>query len=159
MTWLPIHFRKNVLRTPFIGQESGGALVELGITISILSCFLLGAGEFGRLAYAAIEVSNAAHAAAAYGAQTHTTASDTSGMKSIASSDAANVSGMTATPTHFCVCSNGSSSTCAATDCATSRIIEYVQVNTSATFDPKIYVPGLPKSYNLKAQAIMRVMQ
>ena len=102
---------------------------------------------------------NAAHAAAAYGAQTHTTASDTSGMKSIASSDAANVSGMTATPTRFCVCSNGSSSTCAATDCATSRIIEYVQVNTSATFDPKIYVPGLPKSYNLKAQAIMRVMQ
>ena len=47
-------------------------------------CFLLvpiliGSAEFARAAYAYIEVSNAARAAVAYGAQTHATALDTAG--------------------------------------------------------------------------------
>jgi Flp pilus assembly protein TadG len=149
----------RALMVAFLRRESGGALIELALGITIFSTILLGAAEFGRLAYASIEVSNAAHAAAAYGAQTHSTASDSSGMLTIATADAANVSGMTATARQYCVCANGSSSTCAPTDCSSSRILEYVQVNTTAKFDPKIYVPGLPKSYTLKAQAIMRVMQ
>jgi hypothetical protein len=80
-------------------------------------------------------------------------------MQQAALNDSLNISGLSATPTHFCKCGDGSASTCAATDCASSHIVLYVQVNTSAAVNPLIYVPGLPKSYTLRGQAIMRVEQ
>jgi Flp pilus assembly protein TadG len=44
--------------------ESGQALVELALTMSMLIVMLLGAVQMGLLAYAAIEVANTAKAAA-----------------------------------------------------------------------------------------------
>src|ERR1035437_1609508 len=140
-------------RRAAIGDDSGQALVELAVGLTICIALILGAAEFGRLAYASIEISNAAHAGAAYGAQTHTSASDSSGMRTAATQDGANVTGLSAAASHFCSCSNGSASTCAATDCASSRIIEYVQVNTTGTVDPYFHVPGLPKTYTLTGKA------
>lgn len=139
--------------------EHGQALVELALTMPLLALLLLGAAEVGRLAYASIETANAARAGVQYGAQNHITASDYQGMETAALDDGPNVSGLAAAATNFCGCANGAASTCAAGDCAGSRIIEYVQVNTSATFDPLIYCPGLPKTFNLNGQAIMRVWQ
>jgi hypothetical protein len=140
-------------------DQSGNTLIELALGMMLCMTLVLGAGECGRLAYAAIEISNAAHAGAQYGAQTHTTASDTSGMQNAALLDGPDVTGLSAQGSHFCQCSDGTASTCKATDCSTSRIIEYVRVNTSGTVDPKIYVPGLPKSYTITGTAIMRVVQ
>ena len=140
-------------------EDSGSALVELALGSMLCMTLALGAGEFGRLAYAAIEISNAAHAGALYGSQSHTTASDNSGMQIAALQDGPDVTGLTAQPSHFCTCSDGTASSCKSTDCSTSRIIEYVQVNTSGAVDPKIYVPGLPKTYTITGQAIMRVEQ
>jgi Flp pilus assembly protein TadG len=159
--------RRNYTREPApkglwmdaVADESGNTLVELALGVMLCMTLMLGAGEFGRLAYAAIEISNAAHAGAQYGSQTHTTASDTSGMQTAATQDGPNVTGLTATASHFCTCSDGTASTCKATDCSTSRIIEYVQVNTSGNVDPKIYVPGLPRSYTITGLAVMRVVQ
>jgi Flp pilus assembly protein TadG len=142
-----------------MGDDSGSALIELAIGLTVCVTLIIGAAEFGRLAYASIEISNAAHAGAAYGAQTHTSASDTSGMQAVAALDGPNVTALSATASHFCSCSNGSTSTCAATDCASSRIIEYVQVNTTGTVDPYFHVPGLPKTYTLTGKAVMRVVQ
>ena len=157
---LPTGYWRILLRLQAgITGDSGGALVELALAISLVSTLLLGAAEFGRLAYASIEVTNAAHAGAHYGAQSHTTAADNAGMKTAATQDAANVSGMTATATHTCACADGTASTCQAADCAASRILVYVQVNTSATVDPLIYVPGLPKTYTVKGKAVMKVVQ
>ncbi len=140
-------------------EDSGQAFVELALSMTILVLLLTGAAEFGRLAYAGIEVSNAARAGVGYGAQNHITASDNAGMQSAATNDGSNVAGLTATATHFCSCSNGNASTCAPTDCAGARIIEYVQVNTTASVDPLFHVPGLPRTYTLNGQAIMRVVQ
>jgi len=156
---LRTRLRGMFTRSHCVHEESGQALIELALGMTILTALILGAGEFGRLAYASIEVSNAAHAGAAYGSLTHTSASDNSGMQTAATQDAPDVTDITATASHFCVCSNGTTSTCAATDCAASRIIEYVQVNTSAVIDPKIYVPGLPKRYTVTGKAVMRVVQ
>jgi Flp pilus assembly protein TadG len=127
--------------------------------MSVCITLLLGAAELGRLAYASIEVSNAAHAGVQYGAQSHTDAADNAGMRTAATLDAPDVPGISATASHFCKCSNGTTSNCLVTDCSTSRIIEYVQVTTTATVDPKIYVPGLPRSYTVNGNAIMQVMQ
>jgi hypothetical protein len=79
-------------------------------------------------------------------------------MQTAASRDAPDVSNLTATATQFCQCADGTSSTCATTDCS-GRPILYVQVVTSASVDPLIYVPGLPKSYTLSGKAVMRVVQ
>lgn len=143
-------------------DESGQAFVELALSMTILILLLTGAAEFGRLAYAGIEVSNAARAGVAYGAQNHITASDNAGMQSAAVNDGPNVGSLTATATSFCTCSSNLSSqvSCVATSCTGgARLIEYVQVNTSAAVNPLLYVPGLPKTYTLRGQAIMRVVQ
>ena len=139
--------------------EKGSALIELVAGLSILVTLILGAAEFGRLAYAGIEVSNAAHAGAAYGSESRTYAADITNIRTAATQDAPDVPGLTATASYFCQCSNGSSSTCAVTDCSTSRIITYITVNTTGTINPLIYLPGLPKSYILSGQAVMRVEQ
>lgn len=150
---------KAAMRRAFPRANSGQALVELAVTMPILVILLLGAAEFGRLAYAAIETSNAARAGVQYGAQNHVTASDFGGMQVAALDDGPNVPGLTATAVHFCGCADGTPSTCATGDCAGSRMLEYVQVNTSTTFDPLIYCPGLPTTYTLNGQAVMRVWQ
>jgi hypothetical protein len=140
-------------------EDSGQALVEAALGLTVCVTILIGASEFGRMAYASIEVANAAHAGVAYGSLSHTDATDNAGMQLAATQEAPDVSGVSATASHFCKCSDGTASTCAVADCSTTRIIEYVQVRTTATFDPKIYLPGLPKSYTLNGNAIMRVVQ
>ncbi len=126
-------------------RETGTALVELALTLPLLVVLLAGAAQYGRLAYLAIEVANAARAGAAYGAQNHATASDTGvngGMVLAAKNDATDVTGtdvttaLSATASNLCACSNAlaSTSACSSTfSCSgTNRIVEYVQVKTSA---------------------------
>jgi TadE-like protein len=157
-----------------IRGDIGQALVELALVLPLFVLLLIGSAEFGRLAYFGIEVSNAARAGVAYGAQSHITASDYTGMQLAATSDGSNVvglpsactglsvNGLCAVASRFCSCSGAGSSTCKSGDCTSgtgNRIIEFVQVNTTAVVDPLFYVPGLPRSYTLGGQAIMRVEQ
>jgi Flp pilus assembly protein TadG len=155
--------RKNLQSSGLVPSgllnEEGSALIELAVGLTICTTLILGAAEFGRLAYAGIEVSNAARAGAQYGSQSRTLAADLTNITTAATQDAPDVSGISATASYFCQCSNGGASTCAVTDCSTSRIVEYVQVNTSAAVSPGIYVPGLPRSYTLTGKAVMRVVQ
>lgn len=150
------------------GDETGQALVELALLLPVLMVLLIGAAEFGRLAYAAIEVSNAARAGVAYGGQNHITASDIPGMKSAATNDGSDIiawkpTGLSATASNSCACGSAPSSavTCstALATCAASRVLETVQVNTTAIVNPLFHVPGLPQTYTLNGQAIMRVEQ
>jgi Flp pilus assembly protein TadG len=138
--------------------ESGQSLVETALGVSLCGILMLGAVEFGRLAYAGIEVSDAARVGAEFGSQSHALAQDLANMQVAGSQDAPNVSNLTVTATHFCQCSDGTSIQCTS-DCSGLRLIEYVQVVTSASVDPLIYVPGLPKSYTLSGKAVMRVVQ
>ncbi len=147
---------------PLKRNDRGQALVELALMFPIFILLLVGAAEFGRLAYAAIEVSNAARAGASYGAQSHITASDFTNIQLAATQDALNVSGVSATAADSCACSSGGTITCstALTSCPSpNRIIEYVQVNTSGTIDPLFHYPGLPTTFTLTGQSIMRVQQ
>jgi hypothetical protein len=78
-------------------NESGQSLVELALTLPLLLLFLLGAVELGQVCYGAISVSNAAKAAAQYGAQNGSTAVNTAGMLTAARADVGNVPGLTKT--------------------------------------------------------------
>lgn len=151
--------------------DIGQAFVELALVLPIFVLLLLGAAEVGRLAYAAIEVSNAARAGVAYAAQSHTTASDTSSTGGIilaAQTEAPDITTLTATATLSCSCESstgtmpapGSCTGVTLTSCpGTSRIVEFVQVNTSAPVNTVFHVPGIPNSVTFKGQATMRVVQ
>ena len=135
-------------------------MIELALVLPIFVLLLIGAAEVARLAYASIEVSSAARAGIQYGAQNHITAIDINGMKQAAINDGSNIATLQATATNFCVCSDGTSITCAnASMNCNARILDYVQVNTSAVVDPLFHCPGLPKTFTIAGQAAMRVEQ
>lgn len=144
----------------FRRDRSGQALVELAIALPLLLLILLGGVELARICYAAIEVSNAAHAAAQYailnsGAfnPNDATGLDSPGMLRAAKADAYDVNTILNTPvtfstnypTYTCSCSGtGTVTACAPsppTGCATSNLVTTVKVQTQTTFDPLIYIP------------------
>lgn len=147
----------NVCRQLF-RCNSGQSLVETALAVSLCGVLMLGAAEFGRLAYAGIEISDSARAGVEYGSQSRATALDLPNMKVAALASAPDVPNLTLTASSFCKCADGTSSTCATSDCSGSRIVTYVQVNTSGNINPLIYVPGLPKTYSLSGKAVMRVV-
>src|SRR5487761_1520239 len=128
-------WRSGILaHRPVLHGDLGQAMVELALIMPIFVLLIVGAAEFGHLAYAAIEVTNAARAGVAYGSQTHITASDDVDIQLAAIKDGSNVTNLSATSSHFCSCSTGGSVDCttALTSCPSpARIIEYVQANTT----------------------------
>jgi Flp pilus assembly protein TadG len=147
------------LRRNHLAESNGQASVELALSLPLLTALLLIIVEAGRICLVAIALASAARAGVQYGAQNLTTVSDSAGMQAAALADAPNLTGMTATPVHYCKCSDGTTSTCLATDCAASHRLTYVKVTTSATYTPWFNWPGVPLTTTLTTKAIMRVSQ
>ena len=149
-------------RLAAIREDAGQALIELALMVPLFILLLLGATEFGTLAYDGIEVSSAARAGVAYGSQSSATAADIAGIQSAATNDGTDVDGISATATQFWSCSstpstqNSSPPTCSGTG---NHVLHYVQVKTTAVVSSTIHVSGLPSSYTLHGLAIMRVVQ
>lgn len=138
----------------------GQALVELALVLPILVSMLAGTAVVGIIAYASIEVTNAALAGVSYGAQNHTTASDSANIILAATQDASNISKISATTSISCTCSDGTAITCATagTSCVSpARIIESVTVNTSAPITTGFNFPGIASTITLTGSATMRV--
>ncbi len=140
-------------------NTSGQALLEAALTLCVLCILLLGAAEFGRVTYAAIEVTRAARAGVQYGDAGTTTATDATGIATAAANEAPDISDLTTVSSVSCSCANGGTSTCLNTDCPGSSIIVTLTVRTTATFDPGIYIPGLPTTYTLHGLAVQQVLQ
>jgi Flp pilus assembly protein TadG len=149
------------------GSEAGTALVETALVFPILILLLAGAAAIAQATYAAIEVSNAARAGVAYGAQSVSQSADTTGIQTAAANDAGDLSAtLTTTPTVTGICSSGNSctganSTCTNSDCTTvpgDHIEWTLTVKTSAKFNPVIPVPGISGSLTLKGQAVQKVL-
>lgn len=138
-------------------SETGGSLLETALLVPMLTLLFLAVIDVGRLAYMSIEVSNAARAGASYGAQSHLTAVNSTGIGQAAKNDASDLTGLTATATHYCQCSNGTSQvTCSLSSCTSARLLVYVQVSTSATFTPWFPFKGSPGSWSLSGLSTMR---
>ncbi len=142
-------------RVPQPCGESGQALIETSIASTLLVLLLLGAVELGRMAYAAIEVSNAARAAAQYGAMgggafltSDATGLDATGMLNAAQADAGNLGSAVqwnGNPTYSCSCTGGGTPSCTPpaipSGCTTSHLVIKINVKVKATFNPLIYIP------------------
>ncbi len=133
--------------------------MELALSMPLMLMMFLVVVETGRAYYIAISVGNAARAGVQYGAQNLTTANDNTGMQLAASNNAPNLTSMTATASHFCVCSDGTASTCLATDCAGSHRLVYTQVITAAPYSPLINFMGALPAMSVPGKATMRVVQ
>jgi Flp pilus assembly protein TadG len=155
-----------------VHDDNGQAFVELALVLPMLVLLVLGGAEIGRLAYAGIEVSNAARAGVAYAMQNHSTASGSSSYANIAAvakQDAPNIPNLVVDPqilTCYCEDSAGVTTSFASCDPAVANtttcaspavIVMYVQVNTHASIDTGIHLPAIPNSVTLQGKSIMRV--
>ncbi len=64
--------------------ENGSAIVELALCVPVLILIVLGTGDFARVFYTSIALSDAARAGAQYGAHSVTQSGNTSGMQTAA---------------------------------------------------------------------------
>jgi Flp pilus assembly protein TadG len=137
-------------------QEEGSALIELALLLPVFLVLFMGMVDLGRGFFAAIEISEAAEAAATYGVQQP---EDTAGIQAAATLGAANVNNVTATVATGCQCSDGSSVQPGCTNppvnCP-SNPVTYIQVTTNASYTPIFKYPGLPSTFTLQGTAQMR---
>jgi Flp pilus assembly protein TadG len=147
---------KQLRSMPTLFDEQSSSLVELALVMPMLVFLMVGAIEFGQAYYVSIEVTSAAEAGASYGVINLT---DTAGMASAAILDAADVPAMTASATWGCECSDGSNATvnCTSVPACSANLVDYVDVNTSVTFQPMLTYPGMPSNLALKGHSRMRV--
>jgi hypothetical protein len=76
-------------------------------------------------------------------------------MQAAALNSVPNLTGMTATATRSCKCSNGSAVSCTGT-CTGGPMSVYVQVTTQTTAQNAFSYPGLSFSGAVSAKAVMR---
>ncbi len=149
-------------------SEQGQAMVEVALGMPLLFLLMLGAVEFGRLAFAAIEISSSAKAAAQYGAQNHATALDRPGMLRAAQNEyfstGLTLTSPSGTSGYACTCADtGATVSCTDNDitapaCPGSYVEVQITVQTQATFDAGIHVAGV-NSITLHGNAIQKVLQ
>ncbi|MGA8144035.1 MAG: TadE family protein [Candidatus Acidiferrales bacterium] len=145
-----------------IRESDGQSLLEFALLTPIILVLLVGVIEVGRFAYLSILTANAARAGVQYGAQSLTAASDGPGMAAAALNDAQNIPGMTVPVTrHFCSCASSSTAElpCPAICGLGDHALVYVQVQTNGTFTALFHYPGLPATFPVNGNAVMRVAQ
>lgn len=138
--------------------ESGQALIEAAIAAPLFFVLLMGAAELARVAYAAIEIQNAAEEVALYGAQTQgsvlgNSAAGNAAATQVAQTDAGNLTGVSASMSYGHYCSDGTAADSKTYACATGYPETSVNVITAVSFDPLIHIPGLPSKFNLIGNA------
>ena len=142
----------------------GQSSIELALGLPFLVLVLFLVAEFARVFYVAMGVASAARAGVQYGAQSYVKAVDNSGMTAAALNDGKNISGLTATPTHFCMCNGAQCSpaqssacivSCSAPPSTCTEPKVFVQVTTTATFNTGT-IFGLPSNIPLRSVAVLQ---
>lgn len=140
----------------FLGEQLGSSLMETTLLLPILVLLLVGAVDYGRGFFSAMEVSSAAEAGAMYGT---TNPTDTAGITTMAQMDAKDVSGLNVSASYGCECADGTGIvvSCATTLVCTNNVVRYVDVSTSANYSPILPYPLIPSSFALKGHSRMRM--
>ena len=149
-------------------NEFGGALVETALTAPVLLLMLLGMVEFGRVAYIAIQASNAARAAVSYGSQNQITAVDTGGMTAVAQLEASGLASqnvnLTVSAVGNCSCSSPDTTVtpfaCSGASTALcpdpSFVEQTLNVTVTATFNPFVHAGNWPGSFTITGHAVQK---
>jgi Flp pilus assembly protein TadG len=149
--------------------ENGASLVEVSLILAILApALLLGTVGAAGLVYASIEVSNAAHAGAAYAAEyyianSNTALPTTTQVTTAVQNDAPELTallkpGTTLTISMATGCNGGSATTGNSIPSCSTGVLPYVQVTTQATVVPFTAFAGLPHSLTMSSQATINLV-
>jgi Flp pilus assembly protein TadG len=139
--------------------QRGSAMMELAVVLPLLLVTTVGLTDFGRAAFEAIEVENAAHAGAFYGARSKGYAADTTGIKTAALADMGDevdTSKVSVESERYCECDDGSSIDCDDT-CSGELPLMYVRVRVERPFETLLAYPGIPKTIDLDREIQLRV--
>jgi Flp pilus assembly protein TadG len=151
-------------------SQRGVSTLEMAFMLPFMLLLLIGVIDLAQMFRLAIEVSNAARAGAQYGYQNSATQLDTPGMIAAAEDDAPDIATWgNNTSSSGCMCSDGadqnqtassgsgSISMCslAASTCTAkgTQLINYIEVQTQATYTPLFPWPGVPSSITLNGKA------
>lgn len=139
-------------------SECGSALIEMALVSPLLLLLVLGVGDFGRILYHGITLSNAARAGAAYGAQSTLHLGDAAGIQLAAEEEAQNIGPITVTSERVCECASGTAVACTTASCSGyGAPMAFVRVTTSTTFTPiSASFPGIPDGATLTRVAKVR---
>jgi Flp pilus assembly protein TadG len=151
--------------------DSGQSTLELVFSLPLFLILILGTAEIANVTWAAVQVNNAARAAAAYASQSRANASplNITSITQAAKNEAPKLTQLRVSSYNdvcYCVdsgipgspdpgCANTNLTTCL----SPSTIQVTVQVNVQAAVTPFVHYPGLPATYTVNAQASMGVEQ
>lgn len=148
---------KKPNRLDLLRGEQASSLVELAAMLPVFMLLLVGAVDFGRAYYLAIQVAGAAQAGATYGSQNP---HDTTGMTAAAMDDAPNVPNVSvSSATSGCECADGTgySANCSSTpSCPSNNVVYRVNITVQGTYTPILPWPGIPSTIALTSSASMR---
>jgi Flp pilus assembly protein TadG len=137
-------------------REEGSQLIELSIVVPMLLYLFAGAVDYGRAYYVSIEVAAAAEAGALYGVSNPT---DTAGMKAAALMNGSDIATLQSSASYGSECSDGTSAVTSPTPPPSCSVdtLQYVEVDTTATYTPVFSYPGFQSSYAISGKSRMRV--
>ena len=136
-------------------EQAGSSLIETSLLLPLICLLLVGAVDFGRAYYVALEVDSAVHAGALYGTQEPV---DTAGMVAAAKLDAGDLTNLQPVATYGCECSDGSSvvASCGTAPSCAFNVVNYVNVTATSSYKMMLRYPGFPATLSLSAKARMR---
>jgi Flp pilus assembly protein TadG len=143
-------------------KQHGANLVELAVIMTAMLLMVLGVIDLGRAIYIKVEVNNAARAGALYGAQSPTTAADSTGITYAVQHEAADLGAALTPPStnYYCQCVGGSTVSCGTSTCPGGvPVIGWLTVTTHVVYTPWFKIPyfGLPTSYLIPGSVTMPV--
>jgi len=147
----------RALAKSLVESESGSALVEFAVFLSVLTLLFVGIVDYGLEIQQAMQVQEAASAGASYG-EIPGNVKNLTGMEAAATSAAPGVHGFSVTAVDIFSCTPGGAAVLSSATCSGyGTPIEYVQVKTSATVPTLLAYVGMPSSLALKGSATFRV--
>ncbi len=151
-------------------SESGASFIEVSLIVGILApLMLLGTTGAAALIYASIELSNAAHAGAAYAAQYYNASSTpalptSAQVTTAAQNDAPELTNMLKSGTSLSVsmatgCNGGAATAGNTIPTCSSGVLPYVQVTAQGIVVPLTAFAGLPKSITMTTKATINLVK
>lgn len=144
-------------------RQRGVAAIEAVIVFPIIIFILLIVLDFGRIMYVSITTTNAARAAAGYGAQSTNFVIDSSGIKASALSeasdllsDAFNDEPVELTSKRICKCPGSTTEVFCTSNLCSGRVEVFVEVTATRDFRTAVSYPYIPGQVVISRTATIR---
>ena len=144
-------------------RKKGSVTVELALTAPLLMLMMVGATDFARAFYHAVEVVNASGTGAFFGSGSVVRAGTFGKILEVSEDDAADLQNVIVTPRFYCDCPGNTQGRVNEVDCDDDTCGSYgdprfySEVTVEQTFDPIFPWPGVPNPIRVSRTSYFRV--